>query len=178
MIGRRKVRMAYGRIYIDKLRKKVAALFDELRAENHLYESAFIEAFKIKYPKDYAMLQYEWEFKVHEFKKNRKGQPRTHPIRPEKILSNMYRNYYFKLIKHPTIKQEKLKSINNMRQIAGRYGLKIKEDGNGKYNIINKETKELEHKHITYKKLKELCSVQNLKKRREEVKPNAGCGHK
>lgn len=165
--------MAYGRIYIDNLRKKVTALFDELRAENRLCESAFIEAFKIKYPKDFAMLQYEWEFKVHEFKKNRKGQPRTHPIRPEKILSNMYRNYYFKLIKHPAMKQAKLKSINNMRRIAGKYGLKIKEDGNGKYNIINKETKETEYEHITYKELKELCSIQNLKKRWKEVRPDA-----
>lgn len=165
--------MAYGRIYIDNLRKKVTALFDELRAENRLCESAFIEAFKTKYPRDYAMLQYEWEFKVHEFKKNRKGQPRTHPIRPEKILSNMYRNYYFKLIKHPAMKQAKLKSINNMRRIAGKYGLKIKEDGNGKYNIINKETKETEYEHITYKELKELCSIQNLKKRWKEVRPDA-----
>lgn len=110
---------------------------------------------------------------MHEFKKNRKGQPRTHPIRPEKILSNMYRNYYFKLIKHPAMKQAKLKSINNMRRIAGKYGLKIKEDGNGKYNIINKETKETEYEHITYKELKELCSIQNLKKRWKEVRPDA-----
>lgn len=165
--------MAYRRIYIDNLRKKVTALFDELWAENRLCESAFIEAFKTKYPRDYAMLQYEWEFKVHEFKKNRKGQPRTHPIRPEKILSNMYRNYYFKLIKHPAMKQAKLKSINNMHRIAGKYGLKIKEDGNGKYNIINKETKETEYEHITYKELKELCSIQNLKKRWKEVRPDA-----
>lgn len=165
--------MAYGRIYIDNLRKKVTALFDELRAENHLCESAFIEAFQRKYPKDYALLQYEWEFKVHEFKKNRKGQPRTHPIRPEKILSNMYRNYYFKLVKRPAIKKAKERSVGEMRQIAGKYGLKIKEDGSGKYNIINKETKETEHEHITYKELKELCSIQNLKKRWKEVRPDA-----
>ena len=30
--------MAYGRIYIDNLRKKVTALFDELRADNRLGE--------------------------------------------------------------------------------------------------------------------------------------------
>lgn len=100
--------MAYGRVYIDNLRKKVTALFDELRVENHLCESAFIEAFKSTYPKDYAMLQYEWEFKVHEFKKNRKGNPKPHPIRPEKILSNMYRNYYFKLVKKPNIHRKKM----------------------------------------------------------------------
>ena len=84
--------MAYGRIYIYNLRNKVTALFDELRADNRLNEDSFIEAFKRKYPKDYSMLQYEWEFKVHEFKKNRKGNPKQHPIRPDKILSNMYRN--------------------------------------------------------------------------------------
>ena len=66
--------MAYGRIYIDNLRKKVTVLFDELRADNRLGEDNFIEAFKRKYPQDYASLVYEWEFKVHEFKKNRKGQ--------------------------------------------------------------------------------------------------------
>lgn len=43
--------MAYGRIYIDNLRKKVAVLFDELRADNRLGEDNFIEDFKRKYPK-------------------------------------------------------------------------------------------------------------------------------
>ena len=62
--------MAYGRIYIDNLRKKVTVLFDELRADNRLGEDNFIKAFKRKYPKDYESLVYEWEFKVHEFKKN------------------------------------------------------------------------------------------------------------
>ena len=87
--------MAYGRIYIDNLRKKVTALFDELRADNRLGEDNFIEAFKRKYPKDYASLVYEWEFKVHEFKKNRKGQPKPHPIRPDNSLLFLFSQSYF-----------------------------------------------------------------------------------
>ncbi len=106
--------MSYGRVYISNLRNKITVLFDELKKDNQLREDKFIEAFKQKYPKDYAMLEYEWEFKVHEFKKNRKGQPKSHPIRPEKILSNMYRNYYFKLIKQPSIRKERSKSVNHI----------------------------------------------------------------
>ncbi len=40
--------MAYGRVYIGNLRKKVTALFDELRADNRLNEDDFIKAFKKK----------------------------------------------------------------------------------------------------------------------------------
>ena len=129
--------MAYGRIYIDNLRNKVTVLFDELRADNRLGEDNFIEAFKRKYPKDYASLVYEWEFKVHEFKKNRKGQPKPHPIRPDKILSNMYRNYYFKLVKNPGIKKSKERSVNLIQVKAGKYGYKIKKNDCGRYNVIN-----------------------------------------
>lgn len=157
--------MAYGRVYIENLRKKVTMLFDELKAENKLNERAFIEAFPKKYPKDYELLEYEWKFKVHEFKKNRRGQPKSRPIKPEKILSNMYRNYYFKLIKHPAIKKRKAQDLSNLRVLAGKHGIKIRDDGKGRYNIINKETKEIEHEHITYAEVKEICSMENLKKR-------------
>jgi len=165
--------LAYGRIYIDNLRKKVAALFDELRADNRLDEDNFIEAFKSKYPKDYAMLQYEWEFKVHEFKKNRKGNPKTHPIRPEKILSNMYRNYYFKLVKSPAIKKSKERSVKLIQTKAGQYGYRIREDSCGGYNVINKETKEIEYKNLTYSELSKKFSKQGVKEimaRKEEHK--------
>lgn len=148
--------MAYGRIYIDNLHKKVTAIFDELRADNRLSEDNFIEAFKRKYPKDYDLLQYEWEFKVYKFKKNRKGQPKPHPIRPDKILSNMYRNYYFKLVKNPSIKKSKKKALLDIFTIAGMSGYKIRNDGNGRYNVINKQTKIIEHKSIAYKELKEM----------------------
>ena len=146
--------MAYGRVYIDNLRNKVTALFDELRADNRLCEENFIEAFKRKYPKDYSMLQYEWEFKVHEFKKNRKGNPKTHPIRPDKILSNMYRNYYFKLIKNPSIKKSKEKEVNKIRVVAGKKGFKIKKNQNNRYDVLNKETKEIEFENLTFMELK------------------------
>lgn len=155
--------MAYGRVYIENLRNKVTALFDELRADNHLGENNFIEAFKQKYPKDYAMLQYEWEFKVHEFKKNRKGQPKPHPIRPEKILSNMYKNYYFKLIKHPIIKEKKKDSLQKIRAEAGKCGYKIKEDDMGTYKVIDKKTKEIVKESISYIEVKKMFSPQEIR---------------
>ena len=155
--------MAYGRIYIDNLRKKVTVLFDELRADNRLGEDNFIEAFKRKYPKDYASLVYEWEFKVHEFKKNRKGQPKPHPIRPDKILSNMYRNYYFKLVKNPGIKKSKERSVNLIQVKAGKYGYKIKKNDCGRYNVINKKTKEIEYENLTYGELSKKFSKQGIK---------------
>lgn len=154
--------MAYGRVYIDNLRNKVTALFDELRAENRLCEENFIEAFKRKYPKDYSMLQYEWEFKVHEFKKNRKGNPKTHPIRPDKILSNMYRNYYFKLIKNPSIKKSKEKEVSKIRVIAGKKGFKIKKNQNNRYDVLNKETKEIEFENLTFRELKKKFINKNV----------------
>ena len=100
------------------------------------------------------MLQYEWEFKVHEFKKNRKGNPMTHPIRPDKILSNMYRNYYFKLIKNPSIKKSKEKEVNKIRVVAGKKGFKIKKNQNNRYDVLNKETKEIEFENLTFMELK------------------------
>lgn len=154
--------MAYGRIYIDNLRKKVTVLFDELRAVNRLSEDNFIEAFKQKYPKDYSMLQYEWEFKVHEFKKNRKGNPKPHPIRPEKILSNMYRNYYFKLVKDPSIKKSKEEAINKIRVFAGKYGCKIKKNSSNRYDVLIKGTKEIIFENLTYAELKKQFSPQGI----------------
>ncbi len=155
--------MAYGRIYIDNLRNKVTVLFDELRADNRLGEDNFIEAFKRKYPKDYKSLVYEWEFKVHEFKKNRKGQPKPHPIRPDKILSNMYRNYYFKLVKNPAIKKSKERSVKVIQSKAGNYGYKIRKSTCGRYNVINKSTKEIDYENLTYSELSKRFSKQGIK---------------
>lgn len=160
--------MAYGRIYIDNLRKKVTALFDELGADNRLCEKNFIEAFKQKYPKDYSMLQYEWEFKVHEFKKNRKGNPKPHPIRPERILSNMYKNYYFKLVKNPIIKQQKERELEMIRIQAGKKGYKIKVGDDGRYNVIHTKTKEVEHENIAFKEVKKLFPLQKNGTKKEE----------
>ncbi len=147
--------MAYGRIYIDNLRKKVTALFDILRAENRLNETCFINEFKSKYPKDYDLLVYEWEFKIHEFKKNRKGNPKPHPIRPEKILSNMYKNYYFKIIKKPIMDEHKEKELLKMRVVIGKCGYKIKRNDAGMYNIINKSSKDIEYHNLDFKTLKQ-----------------------
>lgn len=101
--------MTYGKIYITDLSKKVTDLFNELIDAKKLNEKEFISSFKEKYPKDYDLLVYEWEFMVHAFKKNKKGHPVPHPIRPDRILSNMYRNYYYKLIKKPKIQKAKEK---------------------------------------------------------------------
>lgn len=151
--------MAYGRIYIDNLRNKVTALFDELRADNRLCEDRFIEEFKKKYPKDYAMLQYEWEFKVHEFKKNRKGNPKTHPIRPERILSNMYRNYYYKLIKKPAIVISQKEHINLLRLKLGKVGYSIKRnDEINRYDIVSKRDKSVECSNLTFGELSKMFS--------------------
>lgn len=166
--------MAYGRIYIENLRNKVTVLFDELKKNNRLCEDNFIEAFKRKYPKDYAMLLYEWSFKLHEFKKNRKGHPKPHPIRPEKILSNMYRNYYFKLVKNPAIKKSKQRSVDLIRSKAGRYGYKIKKNACGRFDVINKENKEIEYGNLTYAELSKRFSPQGIceikTKQKERIK--------
>lgn len=155
--------MAYGRIYIDNLRNKVTSIFKALTSENLLNEDNFIKEFKRIYPKDYNLLQYEWEFKIHEFKKNRKGNPKPHPIRPEKILSNIYRNYYFKLIKNPAIQARKEKSVNAIRRIVGMHGYRIKKNPLGKYDVIKKSTKEIVYPNITYGELKELFSQKVFK---------------
>jgi len=162
--------LAYGRIYIDNLRNKVTALFDELRAENRLCKKNFIELFKRKYPKDYSMLEYEWEFKVHEFKKNRKGNPKPHPIRPDKILENMYENYYFKLVKNPSIKKSKEDAVNQIRIYAGKIGYKITKNPNSGYSIVKKKSKEVEVENITYSELKQIFLVHSRNAVLERIK--------
>lgn len=162
--------MTCGRIYIDNLRNKVTALFDKLRVENRLSEDNFIEAFKHKYPKDFSMLQYEWEFKVHEFKKNRKGNPKPHPIRPENILSNTYRNYYFKLVKNPTIKKSKEEELLKIRVKAGKYGYKVNKNTNSFFNVINKKTKEVEYTNLTFAQLKNLFFSKGINDIKEKIR--------
>lgn len=149
--------MAYGKIYINDLGSKVTALFDELQASKNLNEKAFIAAFKEKYPKDYDLLVYEWEFKVHAFKKNKKGHPVPHPIRPEKILSNMYRNYYYKLVTKPKIKKAKENYVLRMKCEIGKYGYKIRNDTehSGKYILVNKADGNVVSSNMIYRELKE-----------------------
>lgn len=168
--------MAYGRVYIDNLRKKVTALFDELRADNRLNEDDFIKAFKRKYPKDYAMLQYEWEFKVHEFKKNRKGNPKPHPIRPERILSNMYRNYYYKLIKKPAIINSQKKYVNSLCAKLGKAGYIIKRNNEiNRYDIVSKSDKSVICGDLTFGELSKMFSkgiaegIKQIKEIRKEA---------
>lgn len=165
--------LAYGRIYIDNLRSKVTALFDELKVDNRLCEENFIEAFKRKYPKDYAMLQYEWEFKIHEFKKNRKGNPKSHPIRPDKILSNMYRNYYFKLVKHPAIKKSKDKLMTQIQSKAGQLGYKIIVVNGANYNVVCKEEKIILYENISFAELKNIFMTNKGILKLNKLKSNA-----
>ncbi len=97
--------------WIEDLRQKVTGLFSELGKANRLNEKAFME----KYPEDYNALVSEWEQKVINFKKkNRRGHPVTHPIRPEKILSNMYRNYYYKFRKNLVKRVEERETFRNL----------------------------------------------------------------
>lgn len=164
--------LAYGRVYIPNLRKKVTDLFEELKSAGKLNENEFIGCFKNKYPKDYASLVYEWEYKTHEFKKNRKGQPKHIPLRPDTILKNMYRNYYYKLVKAPLIKEKKEQTVNYIRMKVGQLGLKIKPSENGTYNVIQKSTKEVIHENITFKELKELYKTEKVKKRKRGMQNN------
>lgn len=168
--------MAYGRIYIDNLKNKVTGIFNELQEEKRLCEHNFIDAFKREYPKDYAMLQYEWEFKVHEFKRNRKGNPKPHPIRPERILSNMYRNYYYKLIKKPAIVNSQKKYINSLRAKLGKVGYIIKRnDEINRYDIVSKSDKSVICGNLTFGELSKMFSkgiaegIKQIKEIRKEA---------
>lgn len=160
--------MAYGKIYIADLNKKVTDLFNELIDAKKLNENEFISSFREKYPEDYDLLVYEWEFKVHAFKKNKKGHPVPHPIRPDKILSNMYRNYYYKLIKKPKIQKAKENYVKRLKCEMGKIGYKIKENSLNKarYSVIDKSNKEEIATDIQYQELKRVCNqlVKNKKK--------------
>lgn len=157
--------MSYGRIYINNLRNKVTILFDELKSTGTLGEKNFISAFKRKYPKDYSALEYEYRFKSYEFKKNRKGQPKHIPLRPDKILSNMYRNYFYKLVKQPIIAESKHKELEKIRCTVGKYGYKISKLSSGRFDITNKKTKTAEYSNVDFKTLKKIGA--ELKKRSE-----------
>lgn len=160
--------MAYGKIYIADLSKKVTDLFNELIDAKKLNENEFISSFREKYPEDYDLLVYEWEFKVHAFKKNKKGHPVPHPIRPDKILSNMYRNYYYKLIKKPKIQKAKENYVKRLKCEMGKIGYKIRENplNKARYSVIDKSNKEEIATDIQYQELKKVCNqlVKNKKK--------------
>ena len=159
--------MAYGKIYIADLSKKVTDLFNELIDAKKLNEKEFISSFKEKYPKDYELLVYEWEFKVHAFKKNKKGHPVPHPIRPDRILSNMYHNYYYKLIKKPKIQKAKENYIKRLKCEMGKIGYKIKENSlnKGKFSVIDKSDNKDIATDIQYQELKKVCN-QLMKKKK------------
>lgn len=160
--------MAYGKIYIADLSKKVTDLFNELIDAKKLNEKEFIGSFKEKYPKDYDLLVYEWEFKVHAFKKNKKGHHVSHPIRPDRILSNMYRNYYYKLIKKPKIQKAKENYIKRLKCEMGKIGYKIKESplNKGSFSVIDKSDNRDIATDIQYQKLKKVCNqLMNNKKK-------------
>lgn len=148
--------MVYGKVYIQDLSKKVKTLFKELSEDNRLGMKEFIVLFKEKYPRDYDLLVYEWEYKVHAFKKNRKGHPVPRPIRPDKILKNMYLNYYYKLVKKPKIRKEKEEYVQKMNCKIGKLHLRVIEE-NGRYSIIDSEKGDKVNENLTYGKLKKIC---------------------
>ena len=152
--------MAYGKIYIADLSKKVTDLFNELIDAKKLNEKEFISSFKEKYPKDYDLLVYEWEFKVHAFKRNKKGQ--------DIILSNMYRNYYYKLIKKPKIQKAKENYVKRLKCEMGKIGYKIKENPLNKwrFSVIDKNDNRDIATDIQYQELKKVCNqLMNNKKK-------------
>lgn len=145
--------------WIEDLRQKVTDLFSELGKTNRLNEKAFIKAFMEKYPEDYNALVSEWKQKVINFKKkNRRGHPVTHPTRPEKILSNMYRNYYYKFRKKPGQKRRRRRNIQRFISEMENYGYQIEcIEKNGKYRIIRKSDSETIYDNLDYNALKEAC---------------------
>lgn len=160
--------MAYGKIYIADLSRKVTALFNELIDAKRLNEKEFISLFKERYQKDYDLLVYEWEFKVHAFKKNKKGHPVPHPIRPDKILSNMYRNYYYKLVKKTKIHKTKENYVKMLKCEMGKIGYKIKEStlDKGRFSVVDKSNNKDIATDIQYQDLKNVCNqlINNRKK--------------
>lgn len=160
--------MAYGKIYIADLSKKVTDLFNELIDVKKLNEKEFISSFKEKYPKDYDLLVYEWEYKVHAFKKNKKEHPVPHPIRPDRILCNMYRNYYYKLIKKPKIQKAKENYVKRLKCEMGKIGYKIKESPLNKwrFSVIDKSDNKDIATNLQYQELKKVCNqLMNNKKK-------------
>ena len=164
--------MAYGKIYIADLSKKVTDLFNELIDAKKLNEKVFISSFKEKYPKDYDLLVYEWKFKVRKFKKNKKGHPIPHPIRPDRILSNMYRNYYYKLIMKPKMQKINENYVKRLKCEMGKIGYKIKESplNNGRFSVIDKSDKKNIATDIQYQELKKVCNQLMNNKKNEGAK--------
>lgn len=156
---RKKEQCMTEKYWIKDLRQKVTDLFSELGKANRLNEKAFIKAFMEKYPEDYNALVSEWEQKVINFKKkNHRGHPVTHPIRPEKILSNMYRNYYYKFRKKPGQKSRRRRNIQKFISEMENCGYQInRDDENGKYHIIRKSDSETIYDNLNYSALKEAC---------------------
>lgn len=147
--------MAVRKNYIDN--QKVFALFDELRAENRLCEKNFISVFKQKFFQDYKLLESEWELKKRDFRKNRKGNPKPYPVKPDEILQKIYRKYYFKIIKQSQLKNAKEKELSNIRSCAGRYGCKIIREGNTKtYNVVDKKSRVTLYKKCSLVELKNI----------------------
>ncbi len=142
-------------------------IFDDLLSKGVLNKDTFKESFKLHYPKDYALLQYEYEFKLNEYKKkNRRGQPKPHPLKPDDILQNMYKNYYFKIITYPKIKDKRQIRLNIFRIEAGKKGYKIKQPNKNKssYTVVKKDTKEVVAENINFEQLKEMFPVKIKKK--------------
>ena len=52
------------------------------------------------------------------------------------------------------IKKSKEKEVSKIRVIAGKKGFKIKKNQNNRYDVLNKETKEIEFENLTFMELK------------------------
>lgn len=146
-------------MHIANLRKKVIAIFDELQSENRLKEHNFKDSFMSNYPKDYALIEHEYRFEVHEFRKNKRGHPKPFPNRPDVVLSKIYRHYYFTVIKYKAIQDDRAKVLNLIRCKVGKKGYKIKTDDNKHFDVIKKSNKEVIAEGISFAELKGMFPI-------------------
>lgn len=109
-----------------------------LEDEHRLSKEIFVEQFKIDYKNDYEGLVEEFDLTQREFRKNRRGNPKKKPIRPEITLMNIYNHYFFKNYVKPEAEKRKAdsKAMHILKTDAGKLGYKIK----GKYKLVDSST--------------------------------------
>lgn len=111
------------------------------------------------YPKDYVLIEQEYRFEVHEFRKNKRGHPKPFPNRPDRVLSEIYRYYYFIVIKREAIQDDRAKILNLIKCKVGKKGYKIKTDDNKHFDVMRKSDKEVIAEGISFAELKDMFQI-------------------
>lgn len=129
-----------------------------LEDEHKLSRKNFVEQFKIDYKDDYEGLVEEFDLTQREFRKNRRGNPKKRPVRPEIALMNIYHHYFFKNYARANAEKRNAdsKNMQTLRSDAGRLGYKILKhkgkyklvDGVTGYAVLNKTTAEIIRNYI------------------------------